>query len=611
MKGSDDDDNDDIYSGDSDHDHDDNLTVPTGGGGRGHGSTSGIASSSTMASRRYTRASSSSSSQQYLPSTSQQVPPLSSSSRSKNRRIRRREGGNLPVCSPTFIPYTCAIVFVVVTLQFIINSVLYNKNNRNDSNLFTVSSNDNNDSNRPPGLTMISSLTAGVGNQRRRRQQQQFNSTTTTSSSSFQRQIVDIKRRIENLESKSNIYVEGYNDQNEFVGKFFPFVIRDSRHLVPTQTSSEFHIFDYVDITSAKQTRAKNSQLFHNANLLFDAPCQKYTISCYRSKIIQVFEYVLTNFPTVEYYFYVEADNDLCVPMSQVRDLALTERRYFINTGIGFSGWIMSREFMTEFLELYKKVSSKSNPNPVQEELRPDVIASYFLTDKHAWSVTRQYWVSHTTIESVGAPSLTVKDRRNDVTGKRFKLDKHLPRCLEPRRGKWKRHKRPLDPRDKFGWDYFDYEVCPQSLIFPCGGPNQLAELVAEDLKIANATGALKFEERLAKDSAAVAAAEANKRQQKNVIEGSPKRHLYHPGGGVSRQKRWQVEAADGNRPRQDSALAEWRERHNPKFNKKKQEETKEQSLEPQKDKASINDIEVGKVKRKVLVQNQSPRHER
>jgi len=373
--------------------------------------------------------------------------------------------------------------------------------------------------------------------------------------------------------------------------------VRDSRHLVPTQTSSEFHIFDYVDITQAKQTRAKHSQLFHNAKLVDDAPCQKYTISCYRSKIIQVFEYVLKNFPTVEYYFYVEADNDLCVPMSQVRDLALTEQRYFINTGIGFSGWIMSREFMTEFLELYKKVSSSTNPNPVQEELRPDVIASYFLTDKHAWSVTRQYWVSHTTIESIGAPSLTVKDRRSDVTGKRFKLDKHLPRCLEPRRGKWKRHKRPLDPRDKFGWDYFDYDVCPQSLIFPCGGPNQLAELVAEDLKIANATGALDFEERLA-----VATNINNKQQGQTDAEDAPKRHLYHPGGGVARQRRQVAGAGGDNSPDQDSALLKWKERHNPN-NKKKQEEPKKQSPKQQQEKTK--NIEVGKVTRKVLVQEQ------
>ena len=86
-----------------------------------------------------------------------------------------------------------------------------------------------------------------------------------------------------------------------------------------------------------------------------------------------------------------------------------------------------------------------------------------------------------------------MKDRRKDTTGERMKLDKHLPRCLEPRRGKWKvsRKKPYLDPRDRFGWDYFDYDVCPDGLLFPCGGPDQLKKLIADDWKVANETGAL------------------------------------------------------------------------------------------------------------------------
>jgi hypothetical protein len=92
--------------------------------------------------------------------------------------------------------------------------------------------------------------------------------------------------------------------------------------------------------------------------------------------------------------------------------------------------------------------------------------------------------------------SLTVKDRRRKDSGERLKLDKHLPRCFEPRRGKWQISKRPLDPRDRFGWDYFDYDVCPDAVIFPCKGPDQLAELVAEDWRIANETGAIAKQER-------------------------------------------------------------------------------------------------------------------
>jgi hypothetical protein len=86
--------------------------------------------------------------------------------------------------------------------------------------------------------------------------------------------------------------------------------------------------------------------------------------------------------------------------------------------------------------------------------------------------------------------SLTVKDRRRKDSGRRMKLDKHLPRCFEPRRGKWVTAKNK-DPRDKFGWDYFDYDVCPAADIFPCGGPDQLKRLVEQDWRVANETGAL------------------------------------------------------------------------------------------------------------------------
>mmetsp|Transcript_11490 Transcript_11490/g.29077 ORF Transcript_11490/g.29077 Transcript_11490/m.29077 type:complete len:541 (+) Transcript_11490:185-1807(+) len=341
----------------------------------------------------------------------------------------------------------------------------------------------------------------------------------------LQQQIHNLQSQITTLESKSQKYTDD--------PRFFPFVIRDSRHLTPVQIDPDFHVFDYVDLTQAKQPKSKHSQLLHNARVVEDevleakranqthkkkekwpayaaekneAPCQKYSIECYAQKILQVFSYVLREFPSVKYYFYVEADNDLCVPMTMVKDLALTEKRYFINTGIGFSGWIMSREFLSDFLELYgnatremverQATASKTNVaggNATTEEIRPDVLASYYLTDKMAWTVTRQYWVSHTTLESLGFASLTVKDRRKDETGERMKLDKHLPRCLEPRRGKWKvnRRKPYLDPRDRFGWDYFDYEVCPNQVLFPCEGQDQLKQLVAEDWRVANETGAL------------------------------------------------------------------------------------------------------------------------
>ena len=385
-----------------------------------------------------------------------------------------------------------------------------------------------------------------------------------TSLTKLQQQINNLQSEITALESKSQKYADD--------PRFFPFVIRDSRHLTPVQIDPDFHVFDYVDLTQAMQPKSKHSQLLHNARLVVDevldakrsnatlsyaqrlkvshyaekheAPCQAYSIECYRHKVLQVFSYILREFPSVEYYFYVESDNDLCVPMTMVRDLALKEKRYFINTGIGFSGWIMSREFLGDFIELYgnatldaeesaEKATTKSTgkngagaavnakDSPPPPEIRPDVLASYYLTDKQAWTVTRQYWVSHTTLESLGTPSLTVKDRRKDETGERMKLDKHLPRCLEPRRGKWKvSRRRPyLDPRDRFGWDYFDYDVCPNEILFPCGGQDQLKQLVEDDLRVANETGALAKWKRLEEKRQKKAEAEAKNGKNAKVEE--------------------------------------------------------------------------------------------
>mmetsp|Transcript_8921 Transcript_8921/g.24724 ORF Transcript_8921/g.24724 Transcript_8921/m.24724 type:complete len:105 (+) Transcript_8921:682-996(+) len=69
--------------------------------------------------------------------------------------------------------------------------------------------------------------------------------------------------------------------------------------------------------------------------------------------------------------------------------------------------------------------------------------------------VGRRYLESHTTIllpvgsEIVG---LTIKNSETLVA-------KHLPRCLEPHRGKW---------GETDMWDYFDYEACPRAETFPC-----------------------------------------------------------------------------------------------------------------------------------------------
>jgi len=332
-----------------------------------------------------------------------------------------------------------------------------------------------------------------------------------------------LQDQINNLRSQISALQSSQSQKIADDPRFFPFVIRDSRHLTPVQVDPDFNVFDYVNIYQPLQPESASSQLLHNGRIVIDdeleaqrnsqhahsqqqqqqqqhahqkyqSPCQEYSTSCYRQKVLQVFSYVLKAFPEADYYFYIEADNDLCVPMSTVRDLALAEKRYFIGTGIGGSGWIMRRDFLTEFVQKYTHgwdEVSGGIPIHVNPDVGPDLLASWILANAHAWAVTRQYWVSHTTLESVGVDSLTVKDYRNVATGKREKLGKHLPRCLEPHRAKWMiTPKNPhQDPRDQYRWDYFDYEACPNEMVFPCKGQEQLEQLVAADLKVAIAAG--------------------------------------------------------------------------------------------------------------------------
>ena len=155
----------------------------------------------------------------------------------------------------------------------------------------------------------------------------------------------------------------------------------------------------------------------------------------------------------------MESDNTLCVPLSELERIAKTQWRYFVGTGIGASGWIMSRSFLLDFMARYE--------SGVDNDDRPDVVASKLLTEdksnEKGWAVTRQYLVAHTLTEPVGGQGLTVR--------KPSQSSKRLPRCLEPHRGMWmNEEKLGIDRKreDKYGWDYFDFDVCPNSDIYPC-----------------------------------------------------------------------------------------------------------------------------------------------
>jgi hypothetical protein len=227
------------------------------------------------------------------------------------------------------------------------------------------------------------------------------------------------------------------------------FTMRDARRLAPNQLPEGIHIFDYVDIYAMQQSSSKQHALFLDGENVGIANCQKYNLECYKHKILQVFLEAL-NATKANYFFYMEADNDLCVPFQKIHDFALKHQRYFVSCGVGTSGWIMSRQFMIDFVARYG-----SN----NRLLGPDVEASFMLMKMKKWSVTRQYWVSHSILPAIGADGLTLKNSAQ-------RYAKHLPRCLEPHRGLWPT--KPGSKNDMFGWDYFDFDECPKAELFPC-----------------------------------------------------------------------------------------------------------------------------------------------
>jgi hypothetical protein len=221
--------------------------------------------------------------------------------------------------------------------------------------------------------------------------------------------------------------------------EFYSFTIRDARHLVPVQIPYGFHVYDYVDVHSSicsNSSTGQNQESTANSELFVDGypagtpthapPCQEYSLICYMQKIFQVFNMVLhTSLPTVSHFFFMEANNDLCIPLLDLKDLALQENRYFLGTRIGFSGWIMSCQFLQNFLNEYQFHC---------KFLEPDVVAATMLMEQRAWAMTRQYLVSYTTLPLNGATALTMTQSGGDKGGG-GQWSKHLPQCMEPHQG--------------------------------------------------------------------------------------------------------------------------------------------------------------------------------
>jgi hypothetical protein len=291
--------------------------------------------------------------------------------------------------------------------------------------------------------------------------------------------IQDLQLELDKLKHDPNLPTPYKHD-----GRFFPFTIRDAKRLTPVQVSPEFHIFDYVDTTAQNQQASRLQQLWLDGDYIARAPCSQYSILCYKRKILQVLDLLMSN-TTAQYFFYVEADNELCVPMEHIRNLTYRHARYFIGTGIGFSGWIMNRTFIEDFLEAYRPSHKANNESP-------DPIGARLLMEKKAWSVTRQYLVSHTIKQGIGVASLTVG--KIDLKTKQVKEVKHLPRCFEPKRTKWLESNTSTE--DMHGWDFFDSDDCPPGTeLYPCR-PDQYVNVtfgVKDMLKPLNATNALRI----------------------------------------------------------------------------------------------------------------------
>jgi len=59
-------------------------------------------------------------------------------------------------------------------------------------------------------------------------------------------------------------------------------------------------------------------------------PCSMYDVGCYASKPTQIFSHALRTQQHTQYFFYVEADNELCVPVSQLEEIAHKHKSYSI-----------------------------------------------------------------------------------------------------------------------------------------------------------------------------------------------------------------------------------------------------------------------------------------
>eukprot|EP00533_Pseudo-nitzschia_delicatissima_P002184 CAMPEP_0116091872 /NCGR_PEP_ID=MMETSP0327-20121206/7737_1 /TAXON_ID=44447 /ORGANISM="Pseudo-nitzschia delicatissima, Strain B596" /LENGTH=483 /DNA_ID=CAMNT_0003583253 /DNA_START=99 /DNA_END=1550 /DNA_ORIENTATION=- len=365
-------------------------------------------------------------------------------------------------------------------------------------------------------------------------------------------ELLELSKRLErvqkNVEDTVANQETGSSSETEKV--FFPFTIRDAQRTVPTQIPYGFEVFDFIDLyaTNGDQNQTatlhshnkQNAKFYRNGKPIsvddrLLSECLGYSKRCYRSKLLSVIRYLLSLHNTHKrkgdgegnklkeyYYFYMEADNDLCVPLSEIRDIAFEHQRYFVSTGTGASGWIMSHRFLEDFYFFWKNLDENNMQGMTGNQiLEPDSVAAVLLEQNMAWSVTRRYLTSHSILtgnsndaasiralfqrvdqvvpnNADSAAKSVVEEIKKTKKTKRKKKEtpeeaaknaplmepsRYLPRCLEPHRGVWRNKMDEKDVENDFDvhhWGFFDYDLCPDSDIFPCA-EGQLKELAKKD----------------------------------------------------------------------------------------------------------------------------------
>jgi hypothetical protein len=223
------------------------------------------------------------------------------------------------------------------------------------------------------------------------------------------------------------------------------FTIRDSLRVHDVVYQPGQRILDFVDVQKAGlQGDGRLAQsMFDSGERIATAPCHEYSGACYKQKLMQAFWHMLRAHGECTHFFYVEADNTMCVRPSSLNEIVKKHPgRTLILTGIGASGWLMHRAWTKQFLVLYKSHTGSFVHCP-------DCVAATM----PGWSTYHVYLVAHSVQGKSVEQGLTIS--------REVPLNKHLPRCLEPHRDRWSR---------KDVWDYFDHSKCGGREVYPCNG---------------------------------------------------------------------------------------------------------------------------------------------